>query len=112
LSSFDHAAGYAVRRELFRKLPGMPMEIDDKHYGALKAAYIKSAEAVEWAYVHWALDAGLESALRDVMGEDVSEAVIDLLKAVEALLSDGRVPPNRSLPCVSRTMIQRMYPPK
>jgi hypothetical protein len=75
----------------------MPMEIDDKHYSAIEAAYIKSAEAVEWAYVHWALDAGLESALRDAMGEDVSESVIDLLEAVEALLSDGRVPPKPKL---------------
>ena len=73
------------------------MEIDDDRYNAVETAYAKSASAVQWAYLHWALDDGIESALKDVMGDGVAEAVVDLLKAVEALLRDGRWLPKTKL---------------
>lgn len=73
------------------------MEVDDNRYNAVETAYAKSASAVQWAYLHWALDAGIESALKEAMGDGVSEAVVNLLKAVEALLRDGRGLPETKL---------------
>ncbi|WP_017998096.1 hypothetical protein [Paracoccus sp. N5] len=69
------------------------MEVRDEHYEAVETAYAKCAKAVHWAYAHWALDAGIECALKDAMGNEVSKAMVDLLAAVEALLNDdGRLP--------------------
>ncbi|MBU3031817.1 hypothetical protein [Paracoccus marinaquae] len=66
------------------------MEVSDERYDAIEKAYVESANAVQWAYLHWALDAGIASALKDAMGEGVSRAVVGLLGAVEALLNDGK----------------------
>ncbi|MDR5652483.1 hypothetical protein [Ruixingdingia sedimenti] len=65
------------------------MEVRDERYEAVEKAYAESARAVRWAYVHWAPDGGIESALKDEMGDEVSKAVVGLLYAVEALLKDG-----------------------
>lgn len=73
------------------------VEVRDEHYEAVENAYAESARAVRWAYVHWALDAGIESALKDAMGHEVSKAMVGLLHAVEALLKDGGGPPKPKL---------------
>lgn len=64
------------------------MEVSDERYNALVKAYAESAGIVRWAYIHWDLDAGIESALKDAMGDGVAKAVVDLLNAVEALVAD------------------------
>ena len=63
------------------------MEVSDERYSALAKAYAESAGAVHRAYTHWDLDAGIESALKDAMGDGVAQAVVNLLNAVEALLA-------------------------
>lgn len=64
------------------------MEVSDEHYSALVKAYAESAGAVRWAYNHWDLDAGIESALKDAMGDRVSQTVVKLLNAVAAFVAD------------------------
>lgn len=66
------------------------MEISDARYDEVEQAYAKAANAVVWAYTHWDLDAGIESALKNEMGDGVSDAVSDLLWAIGELLKDGR----------------------
>ena len=70
------------------------MKIQDEHYDALEEAYAASAKAVHWAYAHWDLDTGIESALKQAMGDEVSRALVRLLGSAEALLANGR-----GLPC-------------
>ena len=64
------------------------MEISDKQYARLERAYADCAEAVHWAYRHWALDYGIESTLKDTMGVDVSNTLCELVRSVEALLRE------------------------
>lgn len=70
----------------------MKIEVRDERYDAVETAYVNCSKAVQWAYVHWALDTGIECALKDAMGEEVSKTMVDLLTAVQALLADGGAP--------------------